>query len=176
MEWITGDVLEPAGWRAHLRGCGAVIHCVGIIREDARRGATFERINGDSAITAAEEADGAGVGTFVFVSASAKPPLVGEGYIRGKRRAEARIQALRPRPVILRPGFVYGAARLPSLPAAALLSLAGLLPIVGAAARHSRPVAAETLARAALRAAADESVRGILDADTIERLGKEAGN
>ncbi|MBD0320591.1 MAG: NAD-dependent epimerase/dehydratase family protein, partial [Gemmatimonadetes bacterium] len=81
VEWVASDVLEPAGWRTHLAGCDAVIHCVGIIREDVRRGATFERVNGDSAITAAEEAERAGVGAFVFVSASAKPPLVGEGYL-----------------------------------------------------------------------------------------------
>jgi NADH dehydrogenase len=171
VEWVAGDVLQPAGWRAHLAGCGAVIHCVGIIREDVRRGATFERVNGDSAITAAEEAERAGVGAFVFVSASAKPPLVGEGYIRGKRRAEGRIQELGLRAVILRPGFVYGAGRLPSLPAAAVMKLAALLPVVGAAARESRPVTVETLARVALRAATDEGVRGVVDVGGIERLG-----
>lgn len=170
VEWVVGDVLQPAGWRAHLAGCDAVIHCVGIIREDVRRGATFERVNGDSTITAAEEAERAGVGAFVFVSASAKPPLVGEGYIRGKRRAEARIQELAIRGVILRPGFVYGTGRLPSLPAAAAMKLAGWLPVVGVAARESRPVAVETLARVALRAAADESVRGVVDVGGIERL------
>ena len=171
VEWVTGDVLEPPGWRAHLRGCDAVIHCVGIIREDVRRGATFERVNGDSTITAAEEAERAGVGAFVFISASAKPPLVGEGYITGKRRAERRIQELGLRAVILRPGFVYGAGRLPSLPAAAMMKLAGWLPFVGTAARESRPVALETLARVALRAAADAGVRGVVDVDGIERLG-----
>lgn len=172
VEWVAGDVLEPAGWRAHLAGCDAVIHCVGIIREDVRRGATFERVNGDSAITAADEAERAGVGAFVFVSASAKPPLVGEGYIRGKRRAEGRIQELGMRGVILRPGFVYGAGRLPSLPAAAVMKLAAWLPVVGAAARESRPVAVETLARAALRAATDGGVRGVVDVGGIERLGR----
>jgi uncharacterized protein YbjT (DUF2867 family) len=170
VEWVAGDVLEPAGWRSHLAGCDAVIHCVGIIREDVRRGATFERVNGDSAITAAEEAERAGVGAFVFVSASAKPPLVGEGYILGKRRAERRIQELGLRAVILRPGFVYGAGRLPSLPAAAAMKLAALLPVVGTAARESRPVAVETLAGVALRAAVDGGVRGVVDVGGIERM------
>ena len=171
VEWVAGDVLEPAGWRAHLARCDAVIHCVGIIREDARRGATFERANGDSAITAAEEAERAGVGAFVFLSASSQPPLVGAGYLRAKRRAEARIGELGVRGAILRPGFVFGAGRLPSLPAAALIQAATYLPFVGAEARGSRPLSVETVARAALRAAADESVRGVLDVDAIERLG-----
>lgn len=171
VEWVTGDVLEPATWRAHLAGCDAVIHCVGIIREDARRGATFERTNGDSAITAAEEAQRAGVRAFVFLSASSQPPLVGAGYLRAKRRAEARIAELPVRGVILRPGFVFGAGRLPSLPAAALIQAATYLPFVGTEARGSRPLSVETVARAALRAAADGSVRGVRDVDAIERLG-----
>ena len=171
VEWAAGDVLEPATWRQHLAGCGAVIHCVGIIREDARRGATFERINGDSAITAAEEAERAGVGAFVFISASSQPPLVGAGYLRAKRRAEAGIRELGTRSVILRPGFVFGSARLPSLPAAAVIRLATHLPVVGAGARESRPLNVETVARATVRAAADERVSGVLDVDAIERLG-----
>jgi len=170
--WVRGDVLSPEGWRSHLAGCDAVIHCVGIIRENARKQATFERINGDSAITAAEEAERAGVGAFVFISASAQPPGVGAGYLRAKRRAEARIQELRPRAVIVRPGFVYGAGRLPSLPAAAVIQLATYLPLVGAAARGSRPLAVATVARATLRAAAGADVRGVLDVDAIERMGE----
>jgi uncharacterized protein YbjT (DUF2867 family) len=171
VEWVAGDVLEPAAWRARLAGCDAVIHCVGIIREDARRGATFERVNGDSAITAAEEAERAGVGAFVFLSASSRPPLVGDGYLRAKRRAEARIAELAVRGVILRPGFVFGVGRLPSLPAAALIQAATLLPFVGEAARGSRPLSVETVARAAVRAATDVGVRGVQDVVAIERLG-----
>ncbi|HYW10224.1 MAG TPA: NAD(P)H-binding protein [Longimicrobium sp.] len=163
---VAADALEPDGWRDRLVGCAAVIHCVGSIR-----GPNLELINGDAAIRVAEAAERAGVGAFVFISASAKPPLVGAGYLRGKRRAEARIAELRMRAVILRPGFVFGTRRFPSLPAAWALRLAGALPIVGAAARRSRPLAVETVARAALRAAENERVRGVLEVDEIERLG-----
>ncbi len=171
VRWVAADVLEPDAWRAHLDGCGAVIHCVGIIAENRKRGATFERINGDSAITAADEAERAGTGAFVFISASALPPGVGRGYIDAKRRAEEHIQRLTPRAVFLRPGFVYGTGRLPSLPAAALIHLAGYLPAVGAAARASRPLPVETVARAAVRAATDAAIRGVQNVDAIERLG-----
>jgi uncharacterized protein YbjT (DUF2867 family) len=168
--WMAADALEPDRWRDRLEGCAAVIHCVGAIR-----GPELELVNGDAAIRAAEAAERAGVGAFVFISASAKPPLVGAGYLRGKRRAEARIAELRIRGVILRPGFVFGAGRFPSLPAAWALRLAGALPGVGAGARRSRPLAVETVARAALRAAADGGVRGVLDIEGIERLGRGEG-
>lgn len=168
--WVAADALEPDGWRDRLEGCAAVIHCVGAIR-----GPDLELVNGDTAIRVAEAAERAGVGGFVFISASAKPPLVGAGYLRGKRRAEARIAELRMRGVILRPGFVFGAGRSPSLPVAWALRLAGALPVVGAGARLSRPLAVETVARAALRAASESGVRGVLDIDGIERLGRGEG-
>lgn len=174
VDWVAADVLDPAAWRVHLDGCGAVIHCVGVIAENPRRGVTFERANGDSAIVAAEEAGRAGVGAFVFVSASALPPGVGAGYIRAKRRAEEHIHRLAPRAVILRPGFVYGTGRLPSLPLAALIQLATFLPVVGAKARGSRPLPVETVARAALRGATDAAIQGVQDVDAIERLGEES--
>jgi len=56
---------------AWVRG---VIHCVGIIRERAAQGVTFERFNGEAAINVAREAQAAGVGRFVFLSAAQRRP------------------------------------------------------------------------------------------------------
>lgn len=170
VRWVRGDVREVTGWRKELRGCGAVVHCVGIIREAPARGVTFERINGDAVIAVATAAADAGVGAFVFLSASDKPPLLRDAYLTAKRRAEAAIARLPLRGASLRPGFVYGRARLPSLPAAALLRVARHLPVVGPRARGSRPLPVETVARAALAAATRDDLRGVVDADMIERL------
>jgi uncharacterized protein YbjT (DUF2867 family) len=169
--WVVADVLDPGAWRARLEGCGAVIHCVGIIAENAAHDATFERINGDAAIVAAREAARAGVEAFVFLSASAKPPLIPSGYITAKRRAEEAILAMVPRPVVFRPGFVYGTGRLVSYAAAFGIRIGMLVPGVGRKARESRPLAVAVVARAAVRAAGDAGVRGIVDVDGIERLG-----
>lgn len=171
VRWVAADVLEPASWRDELRGVGAVVHCVGIARENPARGNTFQRINGDSAITAAGEAARAGVEALVYLSASARPPFLRESYLAAKRRAEAEIARLPLRFAILRPGLVYGAGRPVSLPAALVVGLAAKLPVVGAMASEARPLPVETVARAAIRAATDSSVRGILDIGTIERLG-----
>lgn len=170
VRWARGDVREVAGWWEELRGCGAVVHCVGIIREAPARGVTYERINGDAVIAVATAAADAGVGAFVFLSASDKPPLLRDAYLTAKRRAEATIARLPLRGVSLRPGFVYGRARLPSLPAAALLGVARHLPVVGQRARGSRPLPVETVARAALAAATRDDLRGVVDVDMIERL------
>ncbi|HEU4454834.1 MAG TPA: NAD-dependent epimerase/dehydratase family protein [Longimicrobium sp.] len=170
-DWVVADVLDPGAWRERLAGCGAVIHCVGIIAESAAHDATFERINGDAAIVAAREAARAGVEAFVFLSASTKPPLIPSGYITAKRRAEEAILATAPRPVVFRPGFVYGPGRLVSYAAALGLWMGMLIPGVRGKATESRPLAVAVVARAAVRAAGDPGARGIVDVDGIERLG-----
>lgn len=170
--WVAADVLKPETWRAHLEGCGAVIHCVGIIRERPERGITFERMSGDAGVVAVGEAERAGVGAFVFFSASAKPPFIPESYITAKRRAEKAVLAARLRGVVFRPGLVYGPGRAVAALPAMMVQLATRLPIVGAKARESRPLRVETVARAAVRAAEDASVAGVVDIDAIEGLGR----
>lgn len=172
--WVAADVFRPEAWRDSLAGADAVVHCIGIAAEDRSRGVTFERMNGEAALVALEEAERAEVGAFVYLSASAKPPFLREAYLTAKRAAEERILAARPRGVALRPGLAYGPGRPVVLFPALLIRAAALLPVVGAAARASRPLRAGTIARAALRAAADGSVRGVLDVGAIERLGGEA--
>ncbi|HEV2147755.1 MAG TPA: NAD-dependent epimerase/dehydratase family protein [Longimicrobiaceae bacterium] len=171
VRWVAADVFRPAAWTEHLAGCDAVVHCIGIVREHPERGVTFERMNGDSAVRVADAAERAGVAAMVYLSASAKPPLLAESYLSAKRRAEAEVLGSPFRGVVLRPGFVYGPRRRISQAAGVLLRAAARVPIVGGAARAVRPLAVERVARAALRAALDPGVRGVLDIDAIEALG-----
>lgn len=171
VRWVAADVFRPAAWTGHLRGCDAVVHCVGVVRERPEHGVTFERVNGDAAVLVAGAAERAGVGAMVYLSAGAKPPLVRDAYLAAKRRAEREVLGSGLRGTVLRPGFVYGRRRVVSLPAAALLRVAARLPVVGPRAREGRPLPVERVARAALRAALDPEVGGILDAAAIEALG-----
>lgn len=108
IDWIADDLFEPSRWRHHLDGCDAVIHTVGIIRERPTQDATFERLNGDSAILAAREAEQADVPVFVFLSVAGTPPLVSDRSRIAKRRAERAIADLDIRTTVLRPALVYG--------------------------------------------------------------------
>jgi nucleoside-diphosphate-sugar epimerase len=170
--WLAADVFRPESWAGHLAGCDAWVHCIGIVREQPERGVTFDRFNGDAAILAADVAERGGVEAFVYLSASAKPPLLRETYITAKRRAEREVLGCAFRGVVLRPGFVYGSRRGISLPASTLLRAAARVPVLGAGARQSRPLPVERVARAALRAATEPRVRGILEVDAIEALGE----
>ena len=106
--WVAADVFAPHEWRTHLTDADCLVHSIGTISEDPDAGVTFERINGDSAIIAALEAERAGVDRVVYISSSATPPLVREAYITARRRAEAALTDLDMETVIPRFGPVYG--------------------------------------------------------------------
>lgn len=108
IDWIAANLFEPHQWRDQLVGCDAVIHTVGIIRETPSKGVTFERINGDSPLIAALEAERADVPTFVFLSVMDTPPFTSETFRIAKRRAEQSIADLDIRTSVLRLGPVYG--------------------------------------------------------------------
>ncbi len=169
--WVKANVLEPNLWRAHLAGCDAVVHSIGILKEQPDKGVTFERINGDTAIVAVEEAERAGVSAFVFVSASTTPPTVDGAYLEHKRRAEEEIAKRSLRPVILRPSLVYGSRRPLSNVVGKAVEFAQKIPGVS---KEDSPMSVETLAKAAVNAALREEVSGILDVGTIEALGKDS--
>lgn len=169
VEWIAADLFDPVHWRDHLVGCDAVVHSVGITSEVSSEGVTFERLNGDSTILAALEAERAGVDSFVFISVSAKPPGLSKRYITAKRRAERGIKDLDLRAVALRPGPVYGKGNphFPSIVSRALEILDQydwLVSHLG----PGRPLSVDTVAMTAFRAATDASIEGVLDISTIQ--------
>ena len=106
-EWITADVFEPHEWRASLEGCDAVVHTIGIVSTTPKEGPITERMDGDSAIITALEAERANVPVFVFLSAVDTPSFVSNEYVAAKRRAEQAIADLDIRTVVLRPGLIY---------------------------------------------------------------------
>ena len=172
VEWISADLYEPDSWRNQLLGCQTVIHSVGVTDESSAEGSVFERINGDGAILAALEAERAGVETFVFVSASTKPPRVRDAYIEAKRRAERAVSDLNLRITILRPGPVYGEGN-PHFPrlvdrAFRILDRDWLAGRLG----EARPLSVETVGRATSRVAFDSDVRGVVDIPAIQERGR----
>lgn len=108
VDWTSADLFSPHAWRDRLRGVDAVIHSVGIASEHPQEGVTFERVNGDSTIITALEAERAGVDTYVFLSSAANYPTARRAYLQSKRRAERAVENLNMETVVLRPGAVYG--------------------------------------------------------------------
>ena len=172
VSWTSADLFRPDAWRDRLDGVDAVIHSVGIISESATTGVTFERVNGDSAILTALEAERAGVETYVLLSSAMKPPGVRHAYLTAKRRAETAIADLDLDNVTLRPGPVYGADQ-PHFPSAvnALFRAIASIPPIADRLGESRPLHVDTVARAAYRTARnpDESLLDVADVRSVGR-------
>lgn len=175
--WRAADVFEPDTWRDLLDGADAVVHSIATIQEDPDRGVTFDRVNAESVLIAADEAAEAGVEAFVFLSVRDKPPVVSHDFLAAKRRAERTLheQYSELRTVSLRPNLVYGPRKTgtPTL-AAVLNQLAGAFPHPYAS-TEGRSLPVEFVAAAAVQAAVTPTMSGTLTISQIEDLGRTSG-
>lgn len=128
---------EPSSWTDRLRGIGAVVNAVGLLRDSARR--PMQQVHADAPMALFEACARAGVRRVVQISALGIENG-GSPYARTKREADACLLALteagRLNGVVVRPSIVFGRggqssemflalARLPvlTLPRAALSTL-----------------------------------------------------
>ena len=157
VEVVQGDLGEPAAYRDHLKGCGAVIHCAGTTR--AHSLGEFRRVNVEgTAAMAGVAAESCPDAMFVHVSsqAAAGPSRSGEPvretdfpqpvswYGRSKLEGELALARHHGGPwCVVRPSVVYGAGD------------AGLLPMFSVVARGVAPMPARGRRRVQLLAAED---------------------
>jgi nucleoside-diphosphate-sugar epimerase len=166
IQWLSASVFDVERWQPHMQDCAAIIYCIGIILERPNEHATYQRINTEAAITVADAAVAANVGTYVHISVSRKPPFIPPAYLATKRSAEERLQSYPFRTAILRPGAVYGPQRSWSYLLKAIFDALALLP----SRRADFPLAVREVATAALGAATNPAISGVLDVPAIRRL------
>lgn len=170
--WIKADVFQPETWNQYLNGCLAVIHCIGIIEEDVAKGITYDRMIFQSAMLVADQARVANVQRFVFLSAGGAAPETPPAYMDAKERANKYLQSVGFAGLsILKPGMIYGAAKPETIQEAMDFSKLLADPVLGPKLRPVRPLEVHIVARAALRAAIDSSIHGVLDVDKMEKYG-----
>ena len=177
VEWRAADVFTPDAWRDLLDGADAVIHAIATIREDPANNVTFNRVNGESMLQAAQTAADADVEGFVLLSVQDKPPFVPQGFLDAKRWAERELREQYPslRQVVLRPNLVFGPGRPGSAMIAAALNQLPRGTAGGYAAHEGRPLPVEVVAAAAVHAAVTPTLSGPLSIDQIEDLGLTSG-
>lgn len=177
VEWRAANVFEPDAWRDLLEGADAIVHCIATIRERPARDETFERVNAESAMIAAEEAATAGVDGFVFLSVRDKPPFIPPAFLSAKRRVEREIPEQFPslRVVSLRPNLVYGPGNRGSATLAAVLNRVPAWDVGGYASSDGHPLPVELVAAAAVHAAVTSTLEGTLSVAQIEDLGRTSG-
>jgi NADH dehydrogenase len=105
---FKGDLLDPAVLDAGMRGCGAVIHLVGIIMEKPAAGVTFERIHHQGTVAVVDAAKRNGVRRLVHMSALGVRPNAASEYHKTKFEAEEYLRASGLDWTIFRPSMIHG--------------------------------------------------------------------
>ena len=105
---FKGDLFDNSAIDAGLAGCDAVIHLVGIIREDKAKGQTFERIHHEGAVNIMRRAQAAGVKRFILMSALGARADSMSAYAVTKFEAETALRSTNLDWTIFRPSVIHG--------------------------------------------------------------------
>jgi nucleoside-diphosphate-sugar epimerase len=169
---VKGDVREEAGYRDHLEGCTAVVHCAAATRARSLAGFRHVNVEGTRAIAAAAAASCPDA-MFVHVSSQAAAGPSRDGapvreidrpepvswYGRSKLESEAMLSRHHPGPwCVVRPSVVYGAGDAGLLPMFSVVAR-GLAPVPGGG-RRVQLLAVEDLARVLFAAAQRPDLHG----------------
>lgn len=104
---VTGNLGSREVIDETLADCGAVIYCVGILREFPRRGITFEELQYRAPVRVAECAKSRGISRFLLMSANGVKEK-GTPYQQTKYRAEQYLKQAGTQVTIFRPSVVFG--------------------------------------------------------------------
>jgi NADH dehydrogenase len=144
---VPGDVLQPDGLAASVEGCSALVHLVGIIREQRGRGVTFDRLHTQATRNMLALARAAGIKRFAQMSAlgarpgsrALSPDEVGGG--RGGARERSPVDHLSA--VHHLPG-----AATPSCPSWDAVKRLPVMPVLGDGRYRLQPIPVEQVAEA----------------------------
>jgi uncharacterized protein YbjT (DUF2867 family) len=144
--WAIAELTEADRLIGSMRGCAAVVHLVGIIREE--RGANFQavHVDGTQHILAAMKA--VGVSRLLHMSALGAGPKAETDYFQTKWAAEESVRAAGVGFTIFRPSIIFGpgdgfitllARQVRKLP---------IIPIIGTGAYPMAPISIHAVAAA----------------------------
>ena len=143
---IEGDVLARGGLEEGMAGCDAVIHLVGIIREQRGAGVTFERVHLDGTRNVLEAAKTAGVRRYLHMSALGTRPGAAARYHRTKWAAEEAVRASGLAWTIFRPSIIYGRGDGFVTMLASMVRRLPVVPVIGSGRQRLQPVPVEQVA------------------------------
>ena len=146
----SGDVTRPDSLEGILRGCDAVIHLVGIIREDAERGITFDRLHVEGTGNMLAAAKRQGVRRFIQMSSNGADPHGETVYYRSKWRAEEAVRHSGLNWTIFRPSIIFGKEDNFCNKLAELIRRLPVVPVIGDGQYRMAPVAVEDVVKGLL--------------------------
>jgi NADH dehydrogenase len=170
LEFVTGSATEPNDVAQVLAGADALVHLVGIRREEIKRtGLSYADVDLGSAIASAIAMQRANIKRILFLSAGAIGNSV---YVQTKAKAEQAIIDAKLDWTIFRPAFITGPGQEWPVIMSPFLWLLGLLPgKFGDTAKRSSNITREKLANDFIIALKDDSYIGkILDVPELKRM------
>jgi nucleoside-diphosphate-sugar epimerase len=152
IHWQPADVWNAASLRGRARNQQVVIHLIGGVKTEPKRGLTFRHLNVLSTRNVAQMAVSDGVPHMLLLSAAARTPGVPGGYLESKREAEDYLR---------KTGLAWTIVRAPSLyapgqrrnPLYSLLTALRWLPLIGWPLTPIAPISVEVAARGIARLA-----------------------
>jgi NADH dehydrogenase len=149
---VPGNVLEPDGLAPSVEGCAAIVHLVGIIREQPSRGVTFERLHAQATRNMLELARKAGVPRYVQMSALGTRPGARARYHRTKWEAEEAVRSSGLDWTIFRPSIIFGRGDAFVSVLARVLKRLPFVPVLGDGRYRLQPIPVEQVSEGFARA------------------------
>lgn len=152
IERVEGDALVPRNVLEGMTGCDAVIHLVGIVREQPARGVTFKRLHVDATANVIAAASELGVRRYLHMSALGTRPYAASRYHQSKWAAEEMVRGSALPWTIFRPSMIYGRGDGLISTLAPMVRRLPVVPVIGEGAQRLQPVAVEQVAEGFVRA------------------------
>lgn len=149
---VPGDVLSPDGLARSVEGCTALVHLVGIIRENRVRGITFERLHRVATQNMLGVAREAGIPRFLQMSSLGTRDDARSGYHRTKWLAEEAVRGSGLDWTIFRPSIIFGPGDAFISVLAAMVRRLPVVPVLGDGRYRLQPIPVEQVAEGFARA------------------------
>jgi NADH dehydrogenase len=152
IERVEGDVMASASLDEGMAGCDAVVHLVGIIREHAAFGATFERVHTQGTLNVLAAAAAVGARRYVHMSALGSRAGARSRYHQSKWAAEEAVRASPVPWTIFRPSIIYGRGDEFVTMLAGMIARLPVVPVIGPGRQRLQPVPVAQVAQGLVRA------------------------
>ncbi|MDY7031116.1 MAG: complex I NDUFA9 subunit family protein [Thermodesulfobacteriota bacterium] len=171
VEIVNGDITQPGSIKGNLKGCDAVIHLVGIIREIPGKGVTFQKVHCEGTKNIVNAAAEEGVKRFIHMSALGVKPHARTKYHKTKYFAEEHVINSGLNYTIFRPSFIFGPGDEFINVLAKNIRRLPLFPIIGNGNYKIQPIALEDISTAFTSSLSLNHTKGkIYEVGGVEKL------
>ncbi|GAM09733.1 NADH dehydrogenase [ubiquinone] 1 alpha subcomplex subunit 9, mitochondrial [Geobacter sp. OR-1] len=154
MEQVEGDAADLDSFCGSVAGCDAVINLIGIIREFAGRGVTFEKLHVEATRNMVAAAEKVGIRRYLQMSALGSRPNAVSQYHRTKWRAEELVRGSGLEWTIFRPSLIFGPGDAFVNMVADQIRKLPVVPVIGDGKYRLQPIFVKDVARCFVKALA----------------------